>query len=68
MPKADRTRMVAALRQVAAEPSVRQSFVTEMVGQAGLWRLRKGDWRALYRIVDGDVVVDRVGNRRDIYR
>ena len=28
----------------------------------------KGDWRAIYRIHQGDVIVDRVGNRRDVYR
>jgi mRNA-degrading endonuclease RelE of RelBE toxin-antitoxin system len=42
--------------------------VTELVGADGLWRLRKGDWRAVFRIHQGDVIVDRVGNRKDIYR
>ncbi len=68
MPKADRARIVAALKQVAAEPSQRWPFVTQLVGQGGVWRLRKGDWRAVYRIVSGDVVVDRVGHRKEIYR
>lgn len=68
MPKRDRERMLMALETVAADLTVRQSFVTEMVGRPGAWRLRKGDWRAVYRIVEGDVVVDAVGHRREIYR
>jgi len=30
--------------------------------------LRKGDWRAVYRMRGTDVILDRVGNRRDVYR
>lgn len=68
MPKRDRERLLEALELIAADPRRRFSFATEMVGQPGLWRLRKGDWRAVYRLRGGDVVVDRVGNRKDVYR
>ncbi len=68
LPKADAKRLLDSLRAVAAAPDVRQSFVTEMVGQPGVWRLRKGDWRAVYRVVNGDVVVDRIMHRREAYR
>lgn len=68
LPKVDARRLVEALQTVAADLSVRQPFVTEMVGQPGTWRLRKGDWRAVYRVVEGDVVVDRVAHRREVYR
>jgi len=68
MPKADRKRLLDALEAVAEKPTHRFSFVTQMVGQAGVWRLRKGDWRAVYRIQDGDVILDRVGHRREVYR
>jgi mRNA-degrading endonuclease RelE of RelBE toxin-antitoxin system len=64
----DRERLLEALEMVAAEPDRRLSFVTEMVGQHGVWRLRKGDWRAAFRRRGNDVVVDRVGNRRDVSR
>jgi mRNA-degrading endonuclease RelE of RelBE toxin-antitoxin system len=67
MPKADSTRIVAALEQVAGDLTKRLPFVTEMVGQPGVWRLRKGNWRAVYTIEDGDVVVTKVGNRKEIY-
>ncbi len=68
LPKRDRQRLLEALEMVAAEPNRRFSFVTELVGQPGVWRLRKGDWRAVFRRHDTDVVVDRVGNRKDISR
>lgn len=68
MPRRDRERLLEALEMVAAEPTKRFTFVTELVGDPGVWRLRKGDWRAVYRWRDADMVLDRVGNRRDIYR
>lgn len=68
MPKADHARIIEALEQVAADLAVRMPFVTEMVGEPGVWRLRKGDWRATFVIEGADVVVTRVGNRREIYR
>jgi len=68
MPKADQARIIEALEQVAADLSIRMNFVTEMVGEPGVWRLRKGDWRATFVVDGADVVVTRVGNRREIYR
>jgi mRNA-degrading endonuclease RelE of RelBE toxin-antitoxin system len=68
VPKRDRERLLAALELIAANPDKRLPFVTEMVGQHGVWRLRKGDWRAVFRRRGSDVVVDRIGNRRDVYR
>ena len=54
MPKKDRERLLDALELVAAEPARRLAFVTRMVGQPGVWRLRKGDG-----------MLDRVGHRKD---
>lgn len=36
----------------------------------GIWSARRGTYRILYRIVEGnhEVIVLRVGHRRDIYR
>jgi mRNA-degrading endonuclease RelE of RelBE toxin-antitoxin system len=68
MPKADQARIIEALELVAADLTVRMPFVTEMIGEPGAWRLRKGDWRAIFVIEGTDVVVTRVGNRREIYR
>jgi mRNA interferase RelE/StbE len=67
MPKAERIRILDAFEQFAADVSVRQSFVTEIVGKPGLWRLRKGDWRVLYRIRDSDIEIISLGHRRKVY-
>jgi len=33
----------------------------------GLWSLRVGDWRILYKVEGGKVLVLRVGHRREVY-
>jgi mRNA interferase RelE/StbE len=33
-----------------------------------MWRLRVGRWRVLYHVEGTTIVVDRVGDRRDVYR
>jgi mRNA-degrading endonuclease RelE of RelBE toxin-antitoxin system len=68
IPIKDRQRLFEALETVAAAPARRFPFVTQLVGQTNVWRLRKGDWRAVFRIQGSDVVLDRVGHRKDIYR
>jgi mRNA-degrading endonuclease RelE of RelBE toxin-antitoxin system len=67
-PKRDRDRLLEALEMVAAAPGKRFSFVTQLVGETDVWQLRKGDWRAVYRIRDSDVILDRVGHRKEVYR
>ncbi len=34
----------------------------------GLRKLRVGDFRIIYSVIDNDVTVLRMGNRRDVYR
>lgn len=68
MPRDDAERLRAALRQVAERHTERLSFVTELVGGQGLWRLRKGDYRALYRIEGDSLIVFGIGHRGEIYR
>ena len=68
LPQADAKRMREALEQVAQSHPQRMSFVTEMVGRSGEWRLRKGDYRALYRVTEAAIIVVEIGLRREIYR
>ena len=68
LPKADAERIRTALRQVAESHPQRMPFVTELVGQPGAWRLRKGDWRAIY-VIDGETItVIAVTKRSEAYR
>jgi mRNA interferase RelE/StbE len=68
LPKADATRLLNRLEQIAAAPAIQHPNVTAMVGQQGVFRVRQGDWRAVFLVEDGDVVVIEIGHRREIYR
>ena len=50
-----------------ARAAVRQ--LRKLVGGAGEWRVRTGDFRIVYEIHDGRllVLVVAVGHRRDVY-
>ncbi len=63
-----RRRIQAALDLLAEQP--RPPSATRLVGGAGEWRVRTGDYRIVYEIHDDEllVLVLRVGHRRDIYR
>ena len=61
-------RVQAAVELLAGEP--RPSGAKKLVGGDGEWRVRAGDYRIIYEIHDGIllVLVVAVGHRRDIYR
>lgn len=63
----DRRRIEAALLMLAAEP--RPPAARRLVGSE-VWRVRVGDYRILYTIDDGRLVVlvVTVGHRREVYR
>lgn len=71
LPKLDpaaKRRVQAALDLLAEEP--RPPAATQLVGGAGEWRVRTGDYRIVYEIHAQDllVLVLRVGHRRSVYR
>ena len=63
-----RRRIHAALELLSSNP--RPPAATQLVGGAGEWRVRTGDYRIVYEIEDEEllVLVLRVGHRREIYR
>lgn len=63
-----RRRVQAVIETLAANP--RPPGAVRLVGGAGEWRVRSGDYRVVYQIDDGVLVilVVAVGHRRDIYR
>ena len=67
LPKEVNAAVVAALAGLATEPRAGKPLVGEL---RGLWSLRRGDYRVLYRINDETkrVEVARIGHRRDVYR
>ena len=62
-----RRRVQAAIELLAEQP--RPSGATKLVGGAGEWRVRTGDYRIVYEIHDGVllVLVVALGHRRDVY-
>jgi mRNA interferase RelE/StbE len=68
LPKADARRLLDRLDAVALVPDAQHLGVTALVGEPNAYRLRQGDWRAVFSIENGDVVVDRIAHRREVYR
>lgn len=63
-----RRRVQAAIELLATEP--RPSGAKKLAGGGGEWRVRTGDYRIVYEIDDGVLVilVLAVGHRREIYQ
>ena len=63
-----RRRVQAAIELLSSD--ARPPAATQLVGGGGEWRVRTGDYRIVYEIHDGEllVLVLAVGHRRDVYR
>lgn len=61
-------RVQAVVELLARQP--RPAGAKKLVGGQGEWRVRTGDYRIIYEIDDGVllVLVLAIGHRRDIYR
>jgi mRNA interferase RelE/StbE len=68
VPRADAGRLLERLQRIAAAPDERHPNVVPLSGEAGSYRLRQGSWRAVFSIEEGDVILDRVAHRREVYR
>ncbi len=67
MPRQDWDRLKERLERIARDPYGNHPDVERLTG--GGWRVRQGDWRAIYEITTrGDVEVIRVAHRREAYR
>lgn len=66
LPKAEAQRV---LNQLEEELSRNADTYPVLKGQfAGLRKYRIGDYRVIYAILEGNVLVLRIGHRKDIYR
>lgn len=61
-------RIAKAIDNLGTEP--RPSGVTALQGEAGLLRIRVGDYRVIYSVRDEvlTVLVVTIGHRRDVYQ
>ncbi|MFJ4223595.1 type II toxin-antitoxin system RelE/ParE family toxin [Microbacterium sp. NPDC089695] len=62
-----RRRVLAGISELEREP--RPHGVRKLAGFDNAWRVRVGDYRVLYEVVDDQVLVTvvRVAHRRDVY-
>ena len=68
MPRRDAQRLRERLERIADDPMGRQPGVTALSGLPGRYRVRQGDWRAVYTVKEGHVIVALIGHRREVYR
>ncbi len=64
----DQQRIRAAIDLLAEEP--RPPGCVALAGEESVYRVRVGDYRILYEVIDARLVIQvvRVGHRRDVYR
>ena len=64
----DQQRVRAAIDLLADEP--RPPGCVALADEESVYRVRVGDHRILYEVIDADLVIQviRVGHRRDVYR
>ncbi len=67
VPTKDRQRIVTKIGALAGNP---RPVGAEKLSGDDKYRIRQGDYRILYEIVDEQLIVTvvRIGNRREVYR
>ena len=68
LPRQDQRRVQAAIDLLADEP--RPPGCVALAGEESVYRVRIGNYRILYEVIDARLVIQvvRVGHRRDVYR
>jgi mRNA interferase RelE/StbE len=68
LPRNVRTRVLDAVETLSVEP--RPQGARKLVGEDIAWRLRTGDYRIIYEIVDDTLTVTivRAAHRREVYK
>ena len=70
LPEEARRRVGRAIDGLVEDP--RPQGFKKLAGPGGIVRIRVGDYRVLYRVDDDiavlEVLVVKIGNRRDVYR
>lgn len=61
-------RIVVALDLLKSDPRPPKSV--KLKGEDDVWRIRLGDYRILYEVIDNELVVwvIRIADRKDVYR
>jgi mRNA interferase RelE/StbE len=66
LPLSMKSRVLDVLSRLTNWPNVSGS--KRLTGGAKGWlRVRTGDWRVIFRVEDGGIVVERIAHRREVY-
>ena len=69
VPREEWERLKERLQNIARNPRARHPGVEPLTGRDHEYRVRQGNWRAIYTVTDkGDVEVIHVRHRREVYR
>lgn len=66
LPRTDQQRIGTRISALAENP--RPRGVVKLSGVEGVYRVRVGDYRVIYRIEDDELLVLKIGHRRDVYK
>ncbi|MDO4791878.1 MAG: type II toxin-antitoxin system RelE/ParE family toxin [Buchananella hordeovulneris] len=68
LPRPARDRVLDAIEDLAEDP--RPHGARKLVGEQHAWRVRVGDYRVIYDVLDAEltVTVVRTAHRREVYR
>ena len=68
---ADRARILTALSKLCETPYDRSDLdIKRLRGEKFKWRLHVGDWRIIYSLNEGFLIIEviKIGNRGDVYK
>ena len=67
LPRPARDRVLDAIQDLAEDPRPRNS--KKLSGEQAAWRIRVGNYRVIYEVVDSEltVTVVRAAHRREVY-
>lgn len=70
LPAKIQNRIVEILKVLANNPYTEILNIKKLKGEDSLYRVRMGDYRVVYSIVDQTlkIVIIKVGHRKDVYR
>jgi len=70
LPASVRDTIIKKLKFLAADPGAINNNIKKLQGVEDCYRLRIGDYRVIYRIINLKVVIEiiKIGHRQDIYK
>jgi mRNA interferase RelE/StbE len=68
LPKSIRNRILSGIRQLETTPFPRGNTIRQIRGLIGIFRLRIGDYRAIYQRTENQVEILRVIHRQELER